>query len=509
MTDAEITRALTACRAALGRDPAEAERLALAALDGLGEDPALRAVAATARLARGDARGALADFRLAEKWGGGDADFYYAMGVACRGAGRAEEAAACWRRALALMPGHADAAVNATLSALQAAEWEEARRVAADALAAGAADPRLPLWLGHALAKLHRDADAAAAYRQAVARDPGNPEAWFALALALRDSRAFAAARAALARVLELAPEHADAAYEAAQLDLMAGRWREGFSRFDARLRRRLPLLPAEMPGAPWEGEVRPGATLLLQAEQGFGDTLQFLRFAFAAAERVGRVVLRVHPPLLPLLSDAALPWRAVPLDAPVAADAHAPLLSLPRALGLDDIADAPAAYLTPAAEPVAGRVGVVWAGSAAHYNDGNRSCPLAEFAALRRVSGIDFVHFQFGADAAEVRRLWPELADGAQGAADFRETAQRLAACALAVCVDTAAAHLAGALGRPAWVLLPAVPDWRWGAAGEATPWYPRARVWRQAQPGGWAELLERVAAGLAAWRDNATMES
>ncbi|WP_337995702.1 glycosyltransferase family 9 protein [Oleispirillum naphthae] len=509
MTDAEITRAVAACRAALGRDPAEAERLALAHLDGLGENPELRAVAATARLARGDARGALADFRLAAKWGGGGADFYYAMGVACREAGRAAEATSCWRRALTLMPGHADAAVNATLAALQAAAWEEARRVAADALAAGVADPRLPLWLGHALAKLHREAEAAVAYREAVGRAPGDPEAWFALALALRDTCAFAAARAALARVLELAPEHADAAYEAAQLDLMAGRWREGFSRFDARLRRRLPLLPAEMPGEPWDGAPRPGATLLLQAEQGFGDTLQFLRFGFAAAQRVGRVVLRAHPPLLPLFADAALPWRTVPLDAPVAADFHVPLLSLPRVLGLDAIADTPAAYLPAEAQAAPNRVGVVWAGSAAHYNDTKRSCPLAEFAALRQVAGIEFVHFQFGADAAAVRRLWPDLADGTQGAADFRETARRLAACALVVCVDTAAAHLAGALGRPAWVLVPAAPDWRWGAAGEATPWYPRARVWRQAQPGGWAELLERVAAGLAAWRDNAAMES
>lgn len=509
MADAEMTQAAAACRAALGRDPEEAERLALALLDSLGEDPALRAVLATARLARGDARGALADFRLAEKWGGGDADFYYAMGVACREAGRMEEAAACWRRALALMPGHADAAVNATLAALQAGVWEEARQVAAGALAAGADDPRLPLWLGHALAKLHRNADAAAAYRQAVARAPGNPEAWFALALALRDSRVFAAARAALARVLELAPEHADAAYEAAQLDLMAGRWREGFSRFDARLSRRLPLLPAEMPGEPWDGAPHPGATLLLQAEQGFGDTLQFLRFGFAAARRVGRVAVRVHPPLLPLLSGPALPWTALPLDAPVAADFHVPLLSLPRVLGIETPADTPAAYLPPPAEAVRHRVGVVWAGSTAHYNDGNRSCPLAAFAALRQVSGLEFVHFQFGADAAEVRRLWPGLADGTQGAADFRETARRFAACALVVCVDTAAAHLAGVLGRPAWVLVPAVPDWRWGEIGETTPWYPLARVWRQAQAGNWAELLERVAAGLAAWRDNAAMES
>ncbi len=328
-------KAVAACRAALGaNDPARAESLALGFLESLGEEPRLRGVVGAARLARGDARAAIADFQMAQAWGGDDADLHFALGEAWRRAGDPEAAAAGGRRASARDPGHADATGNATLSALRAGDWEAARALAEGGLAHGVADPRLPLWLGHAFAKLHREAEAAIAYRAAVERAPGDAGAWFALALSLRDQRQFGAARAALARVLEIAPDHADAGFEAAQLDLMRERWAEGFALWDWRLRRRLPLLPADLPGRPWDGAALPGEPLLLQAEQGLGDTLQFLRYAGLAARRVGRVVLRVHPPLLRLLDRPDLPWTVADLGAPTAAEVHAPLLSLPRILG-------------------------------------------------------------------------------------------------------------------------------------------------------------------------------
>lgn len=503
MTDADggAAERIAAARAALGGDPARAEALALAALDALGEDAGLRGVLAAARLALGRPREAIVDFRLARKWGGDDADLLFAMGVAYRELGRIDAAAECWEAAIVRDPGHADAIVNRTLAAMQAGEWKIAATVAAAGLDRGVGDPCLPLWLGHAYAKQHRDAEAAAAYRRAIAAAPENVEAWFALALALRDISAFAAARAALARVLDLDPGHADAGFEAAQLHLMAGDWEKGFALWDRRLARRLLLLPDDLPGAAWNGEPLPSGTLLLQAEQGFGDALQFLRYAPLAAERVGRLVLRVHPQLVRLLERADAAWSVVPFAAPVAADAHAPLLSLPRLLGVfDPRVDLAACLAVPRREPVGRpRIGLVWAGNPAHYNDSRRSSSFAEFLRLRRVSGCDFVHFQFGADAAAIRRDWPELVDGTAGAADFADTAARYAACDLLVGVDTAAVHLAGAIGVPAWVLVPKVADWRWGEAGERSPWYATARVLRQETAGDWAGLLERVAAELA----------
>jgi len=469
--------------------------------DKIGDDPAALRACGDARLAAGEPVAALDCYRLALAAGASDPSLLYAAGVAERVCGDLAAARGLWRRVLAVAPGHVDAAVNATLAALQSADWVEAGEIAAAALAAGAVDPRLSLWLGHALAKQFREVEAAIAYRQAVAADPGSVEGWFALGLSLRDLCAYDAARACFSRVLYLAPDHAEAAFEAAQIDLLAGRWHDGFALWPARLRRRLALLPETLEGKPWTGAPMPG-TLVLQAEQGIGDCLQFLRYADLAAARVGDLVVRVHPPLVRLLNRPEFPWRAVAFGEPVAADAHAPLLDLPLLLGCEDPCGARAPWL--AATPWTrrgNRVGLVWSGNPVHHNDGRRSAGFAPFLALRRVAGVEFRHFQWGADAAETAP-WPELVDGTAGAADFADTAREIAACDLIVSVDTAAAHLAGALGVPTWVLVPDVPDWRWGARGEETPWYPHATVWRQASRGGWSELLDRVADALIAWR-------
>lgn len=454
-----------------------------------------------ARLVAGDATAALEYYRMAIAGGEADADLLYAAGVAEQRCGDLTAARRFWRRVLARLPSHVDAAVNATLAAMQAGDWAEAEAIATAAIAAGTSEPRLFLWLGHAHAKQFCEVEAVAAYRRAVAADPGSVEGWFALGLGLRDLCAYDAAGACFAQVLRLVPQHAEAAFEAAQLHLMAGRWHEGFALWPARLRRRVALLPEAMEGAAWDGAPIAG-TLLLQAEQGIGDCLQFLRYAGLAAARAGRLVLRLHPPLLRLLNRPEFPWTAVPFGETVAAAAHAPLLDLPRLLGREDPYAEHAAWL--AAQPWrrrGNRVGLVWSGNPAHHNDGRRSAGFAPFLELRRVAGIDFRHFQWGADAATTA-AWPELVDATAGAVDFADTARELAACDLIVSVDTAAVHLAGALGVPAWVLVPDVPDWRWGAAGEETPWYPAARVWRQASRGGWNELLDRVADALTAWR-------
>jgi Flp pilus assembly protein TadD len=469
--------------------------------DKTGGDRSPARVLGDARLAAGDAPAALEYYRMAIAADDACPDLLYAAGVAEHRCGDLAAARSFWRRALVLRPDHPDAAINATLAAMQAGDWAEAEEIAAAAIAAGVPDVRLLLWRGHALAKQFREVEAATAYRAAVAADPASVEAWFALGLGLRDLGAHDAARTSFAQVLKLAPEHVEAAFEAAQLDLMAGRWQAGFALWPARLRRRTTLLPEAMEGEAWDGAPLAG-TLVLQAEQGIGDCLQFLRYAGLAAERVGRLVLRVHPPLLRLLNRSDFPWMAVPFGEAVAADAHAPLLDLPRLLECADPCAGRAAWL--AAEPWRrrdNRVGLVWSGNPAHHNDGRRSAGFGPFRELKRVAGVSFCHFQWGG-AAEAAADWPELVDATAEAIDFADTALQMAKCDLIVSVDTAAAHLAGALGVPAWVLVPDIPDWRWGGSGDATPWYPRASVWRQASRGGWNELLDRVAEALIEWR-------
>lgn len=435
------------------------------------------------------------------------ADALHAEGVAAIVRGDRATAFARWLAALEADPAHADAAVNATLAALQLGRWAEAEAVAAAAQARGHAEPRLWLWRGHARVRLGREAEAAEAYRRAVAADPGLSEAWYALGLTLRDGGEAEAARAAFGRVLDCAPGHAEAAFEAAQLDLAAGRWESGFALWPARLRRGLALLPEDLEGEPWDGAPAPGATLLLQAEQGFGDTLQFLRYAGLAAERVGRVVVRAHPPLVPLLARPGLPWRAVAFGTPVAADLHAPLLDLPDLLGCADPRPDRADWLGAPPRRRGKVVALVWAGNPEHPNDARRSAGFPAFLRFRAVAGVEFRHFQFGAGAET--RAWPELVDATRGLSDFAATAAALAACDLLIAVDTAIVHLAGALGLPAWVLTPAVADWRWGRAGEESPWYPRARVFRQPVAGDWRWAVAAAAAALERWRDDSGMES
>ncbi|SBV96257.1 hypothetical protein KL86APRO_10736 [uncultured Alphaproteobacteria bacterium] len=436
------------------------------------------------------------------------ADALHAEGIAAIVRGDRATALARWIEALGIDPAHADAAVNATLAALQLGRWAEAEALAAAAIARGHPDPRLRLWRGHARVGEGRAAAAADAYREALDADPGQPEAWYALGLVLRDLDRREAARAAFGRVLELVPDHAEAAFEAAQLDLAAGRWAQGFALWQARLRRSQPLLPERLEGDPWDGAPAPGATLLLQAEQGVGDTLQFLRYAGLAAARVGRVVVRAHAPLAPLLGRPGLPWRAARFGETVAADLHAPLLDLPRLLGCADPCADRAAWL--AAEPPVRRgnvVALVWAGNPEHHNDARRSAGFDAVLPLRAVPGVEFRHFQFGAGAETA--AWPELIDATAGISDFDRSAAALAACDLVIAVDTAIVHLAGALGLPAWVLTPAVADWRWGAEGTASPWYPLARVFRQSVAGDWSGPVAAVAAALAAWRKQSAMES
>jgi len=192
------------------------------------------------------------------------------------------------------------------------------------------------------------------------------------------------------------------------------------------------------------------------------------------------------------------------PDDPLPAFDAHAPLLSLPRLLGRDDPAESwPGAYLR--AEPgfaAGGRpaVGLVWAGNPAHGNDANRSVALADLAPLLARDGIHWVSLQVGAANAQLAASpWAGRVQAPEFK-DFADTAAAIRGLDLVIAVDTAVAHLAGALDVPAWVLVPAIgTDWRWGRAGETTPWYPRMRLFRQQAAGAWSPVIKRMAEELS----------
>jgi hypothetical protein len=263
-----------------------------------------------------------------------------------------------------------------------------------------------------------------------------------------------------------------------------------------------------------WQGETFAGHTLLLYAEAGLGDTMQFVRYLPMAAEKGGSIVLQVQPPLVPLLrADANV--TVVALGEPLPRfDLHLPLIGLPRVFGttLDNI---PAAipYLRVDAAKLSQwrgtlddktslRVGVVWSGNPRHKGDRLRSLAAEKLLPRLVMPGVKLYSLQKDAratDAPAVAALGQGIVDLAPVLADFSDTAAAVTALDLVITVDTSVAHLAGALGRPVWMLLPYALDWRWMRDREDTPWYPSMRLFRQHVPQVWDDVIARVSAELA----------
>jgi hypothetical protein len=259
-----------------------------------------------------------------------------------------------------------------------------------------------------------------------------------------------------------------------------------------------------------------PGRTILLTCEQGFGDAIQFVRYAPLVAQRCQRVVLECQKELLPLFRDVPGISRLVEQQDPLPAfDAHCSLLSLPGifATRLASI-PAPVPYLKANPARVAKwaarlgqdrrlKVGIAWAGNAAHTKDRHRSTSVATFAPLSAIPGIALVSLQKGSPELTPAVLpdGMELIDHTADLHDFVDTAALIAHLDLVISVDTAVVHLAGAMAKPVWTLLPFVPDWRWLLNRPDTPWYPTMRLFRPPAIDAWAAVMQQVADALRTW--------
>jgi tetratricopeptide (TPR) repeat protein len=436
-------------------------------------------------------------------------------GSALLALGRAREALAAFDAALARDPRQPDALVNrggARAALGQAAE------ALADFDAALALAPGHPVALynrGNALCDLGRYDEALAAYDGALAAQPGHVKTWNNRGRALQALNRQREAVACFDRAIALQKDYADAHFNAALSLLTLGDYARGFAEYEWRWRRSgMSDARRNYRGALWLGEYPPARkTILLHAEQGLGDTIQFARYAPLLARAGATVVLEVEPALkqlfatLPGVSSVNARGEALP-----AYDAHCPLGSLPLALKTERTsvpADIPylradaarIAKWRPAIEALPGkRVALAWAGNPAHANDRNRSIPLVALEPLLSLDGVSLVSIQrdlrAGDDDVIARH---RIAHVGAELADMADTAAVLALCDLLIAVDTAVVHLSGALGGAPWVLLPFSPDWRWGERGEQSPWYPRARLFRQPAPGDWASVIAAVREALA----------
>ncbi len=475
-------------------------------------------------------------------------DLWHEMGIAQLQAGYPKEACQCLERAVQLVPANA-----AFLSNLGAAYQKSLRpQQAVDALRraiqAGAATPQVYSNLGLALRDAGRTDESLAAFDQALALkpdyatghfnratlllragrvdeavtgfrraielDPRDAGSLCLLGIAHFDRAEMETATEYFDRALAIQPNYAEARRNRGMAWLALGDYRRGWSEWEHRLECE-GFVPRVTEGPRWNGEPLAGRTLLVHAEQGLGDTLQFVRYVPLLEQFGGRVLLVVQPALVPLLRQSSVGRWLTPAETRPQYDVQCPLMSLPRFVP-DDSGKPywPGEYLSADSQRASTwqerlkqleglRVGIAWAGSAEHPHNRFRSLAVEQLAPLAAVPGVQLVSLQKGPAVEESREHLARLnvtvieepwdADGA-----FLDTAAILEHLDLVITVDTSIAHLAGALGRPTWVLLQYAADWRWLLEGETTAWYPSMRLFRQPVLGAWSEVIESASCGL-----------
>jgi tetratricopeptide (TPR) repeat protein len=438
---------------------------------------------------------------------------YYNHGVAMQSLGRYKEAASSYRRTIELQPDYVEAynQLGAALASLE--RFDEALASYDHAIELDPEYEEAFYNRGVALQTIERYEEAVVSYDRAIALRPDYPEALKNRGMVLQAIARYGEALADYDSALALRPDHAPTHFSKGACLLLSGDLAHGWQEYEWRLR--LPEMQQgwrEFPQPFWRGEEPiAGKTILVHAEQGLGDTIQFCRLVAPLAARGALVVLEVPRPLGRLLVSFPGTVQTLVRGDPLPPfDLHCPLLSLPAALGTTFETIPPAPYV--ATEPGLAavwrrrlealpglRVGVVWAGGPGMGTDSRRSMTLDRLAPLTAVSGVSFVSLQKGLAAAEVlERRGAPLYDFTEELEDFADTAALVAGLDLVISVDTSVAHLAGAMGKPLWLLARFDACWRWLRGRDDSPWYPTARLFRQVSPGDWGSALSRVAAAL-----------
>jgi tetratricopeptide (TPR) repeat protein len=431
------------------------------------------------------------------------------LGLALHTTGRYDEAVASYSNALRLSPGHPEILYNLGNAYLAIGSIAEALSSYEDVLAREPGHVGALVNRGNTLLRFNRPVEAIMSYNAALAAMPDHPQILTNRGHALRRLDRPAEALADFNAAIAAAPDFPEAHFEAAMTRLSFGDFDAGWKAYEWRWRTGAFARSRRQFQAPlWLGE-QPisGKTILLHAEQGLGDTIQFIRYAPLVAERGAKVICEVQPELLPLLSQLD-GITVVASGAPLPPfDLHCPLLSLPLAFRttletipatVPYLAASPArvSYWRDRLPPRRPRAGFVWSGRPTHKNDHNRSIALSRLAAIFQDQPLSCVSLQTDLRAAdaEVLQAQPDLIPLGGELRDFADTAAVISLLDVVVSVDTAVAHLAGALGKPVVVLLPLAADFRWMRGRDDNPWYPTAELFRQPAFGDWESVAVRV---------------
>jgi tetratricopeptide (TPR) repeat protein len=444
-----------------------------------------------------------------------DPEFLFNFGVTLASLGLFDEALAAYREALQLKPHYAEAQGQIGLTFNQQGRREEAVAALQQACTMAPGQALFHYNLGVILRDSGRLDEAVAAYRRALNIEPRFAEAQNNLGNALIELGRAAEAMEAYRQALELKPEHAKAQFNYGAMLLMHGEFARGWPLYEARWKASGVAEPA-FAQPRWQGEPLASRPVLLHAEQGFGDSIHFLRYAPLVQARGGKVIIECQRELARLFRSQGEAWEIVAAgEARPPFDTQAPLMSLPLVFQTtgetipcqvpylradSDLAEVWEKQLGMRRGRL--RVGLAWMGSPKNRWHRARNITLENLAPVWNVAGVEFFSLQLGRGKEQLRPV-PAVADLTSSIQDFADTAALMSQLDLIITVDTAVAHLAGALGRPVWVLLPFIPDWRWGLVGEDTPWYPTMRFFRQVKFGEWTAVVERVATELNAMVD------
>lgn len=462
----------------------------------------------------GDLDGSTRSFRRACGLQPGVVEYLNNLAVAVRAQGQFDEAIALYRRGLAIDPDNARIHANLGNALDTAGRAIEAEPHLRKAVAAAPGDMDAAHNLAAHLIRAERQDEAISLLERVVAGDPARWDALTNLGVALLAVGRASEAEVRYRQALALRPEVPETHYDLAWVLLLTGRWDEGWREFEWRWH--LPTFGSRRPGgaAPeWDGAPLPHGTLLVYAEQGFGDTIQFVRYAVLARTRARRVIVSCPRPLVRLLSTIDGVDEVVADDMPPPqSDARVAMLSLPLHFGTTPDSVPMVDPYVPVPPPRVDlpntgrrRIGFVWAGSPANKIDRQRTCEVTHFTSLMTTIDGDFVSLQVGPRARDLDSVSFEnlvfSADGQVG--DFLDTAALIGQLDLVVGVDTAVMHLAAAMGLPTWIVIPFMPDYRWLLTRADSPWYRSVRLFRQRTKGDWHQVFSEVAAALTDWSD------
>lgn len=471
-------------------------------------------------------------------------DGHFNLGNTLLALGRLDEAAEAFERTLALAPDHAAAHNN--LGHVLRRRGDLAAAIDRFRRATDADDGYAPAWsnlcgallesgqtaaaieagrraivadpdnadghynLGNAFSAAPIAAKAAGCYRRALQIDRRFTDAWVNLGASLQQMGECETAIAALDQALELEPDLPQAQWNKATALLSCGQLREGWELYEWRWQAVAGLTLPAVDGFRWDGASPDGIRLLVVAEQGLGDTIHFVRYVSMLRALGADVTLECPASLRTLLAESTIADSVIAFGDPrPEIDVWSPLMSLPGLLGTDmnsipadcPYLSAPPADVPPAPDGRALKVGIVWRGSLTNSRGRFRSCALSDLQPLTKVRGIRLFSLQTELSPEDIAGLETMgITDLGGGFGDFSASAAAVQAMDLVVSVDTAMAHLAGALGKPVWTMLSAMPDWRWFLERLDSPWYPTMRLFRQRRISDWAPVVEEVSAALAA---------